>query len=128
MNKIKNKIIDVLILIDTAAFQKGIKRVFMVSDHSIDKKEGSADLILEPKIGDYIRWRIDPIQVDEITNILEIIPNPKCKTKCIEKPFLTEEGWTSRVLSQGEESYTVVFTINGHGIFSWDPLINVRPR
>lgn len=127
MKNPNNKIIDVVILVDTCSFKQGDGRVFMVSNNSSDSQEGSSELTINAVQGDYVRWRIEAIQKNDTVNILEIIPGSNAKKGCFEHPFYASEGWTTRVTSPGQEAYTVAFAINDHGIFSWDPIIHVRP-
>ncbi len=120
-----NQIINVLIAVNTASLNPNQPQVYLMSDHSGDQKEGSSELDIVAKVGDYIHWRAVAINLQDDVELINF-ENESGGT-CVEQPYMTSLGWTTKVVGQGSETYTFTFSVNGKGIFTWDPRIDVVP-
>lgn len=121
----KNKTINVLVVVNTASLDQGKPQVYMISDHAGDKGEGSPELSVVAKEGDYIHWRAISVNLKDDVEIIDF--EQTGGETVVKQPFFTELGWTTKVVAQGDESYTLTFSINGEGLFSWDPKIIITP-
>lgn len=120
-----NDTINVICVINTKDLGDGDPKVYMVSDHPGDHGQGSPELEIVAKVGDYIHWRAVAVDLRDDIEFIDFIK--KSGERCMEKPFLTTLGWTSRVVATGMEDYTFAFSVDGKGIFTWDPRIVIIP-
>ncbi len=118
-----NQVINVLIVVNTASLNK--PQVYLISDHQGDQKEGSPELDIVAKVGDYIHWRTVSVNLQDEVELINF--EKESGNICVEQPYLTDLGWTTKVIGQGIENYTFTYSVNGEGIFTWDPRIDITP-
>ena len=117
--------INVLSVVDINSLANGTPKVYMISDHSGDQSEGTPDLQIVAKVGDYIHWRAVSVDLSDKVEIIDF--TRQSGSPCMEQPYMTALGWTSRIVATGTESYTITFSVDGQGIFTWDPRIIIIP-
>ena len=122
-----NSVINVLIVVDTKSVADGNPLVYMMSDHPGDSSEGTADLTIKAKVGDIIHWRTTSVNTLDQVEIVAFDKESKGPA-VVEQPYFTNLGWTTKAIICGEEDYTFTFSINGEGIFSWDPHVVIIPE
>lgn len=120
-----NDTINVISVVDTNSIASGTPKVYMVSDHPRDKSEGTPELQIVAKVGDYIHWRAVAVNLRDDVEIINF--SKKSGGSCMESPYVTALGWTSKVVATGTEDYTITFSVDGEGIFTWDPRIIIIP-
>ena len=116
--------INVISVVNTNSLASGNPLVYMISDHP-DKSEGTPDLQIVAKVGDYIHWRAVSVNLSDKVEIINF--SKQSGEACMEQPYVTALGWTSKVVAMGTEDYTITFSVDGKGIFSWDPRIIIIP-
>ena len=121
-----NDTINVINVVDTNSLANGTPKVYMISDHSGDKSEGTPELQIIAMVGDYIHWRAIAVNLKDDVEIINF--SKKSGDPCMEAPFMTALGWTSEVVATGVEDYTITFSVDGQGIFTWDPRIIIIPK
>lgn len=120
-----SKIINVIIVVDTLSAEQGSPKVYMISDNPKDQSEGSPDLVIEANPGDYVHWRTQSVNMMDDVELLNF--EKQSGDTCVENPYYSNLGWTTKVISAGNETYTFTFSVNGEGIFTWDPSFVVTP-
>lgn len=119
------KIINVLIAVDTDRLVNGQSNIYMVSDNPSDEHKGTSELTIVAKIGDYIHWRTVAINCRDEVELINF--DKKGGVSVVENPYFANDCWTTETIATGEEDYSFTFSINGRGVFTWDPHVIVNP-